>query len=371
MDNRLTTLAKNLVNYSCKLQKGEKILIEAGIDAQPLINEIIKEVYKVGGYPFVKLKNASITKQLLKSTNKEHCTLMADYMLPVISDMDAYIGITASNNVYELKDIDATIMQAYNLYYQKPIHHDVRVTKTKWVIMQYPTPSFAQQSGVSTESFEDFYFKVCNLDYGKMNEKMDALKNLMEKTDKVKIIGKDTFLEFSIKDIKAIKCAGEMNVPDGEVYTAPVKNSVNGTITFNVPTMYNGIRFDNIKLTFENGKITNATSLNNTEELNNILNTDEGARYIGEFSIGVNPYILHPMLDILFDEKIAGSFHFTPGSCYNDAYNGNNSAVHWDMVQIQRHEYGGGEIWFDDKLIRKDGLFVIPELLPLNPENLK
>ena len=371
MDNRLEVLAKNLVNYSCNLQKNEKILIEAGIYAQPLINEIIKQVYNKGGFPFVKLKDSTVTKQLLLNTTKEHSSLMAKYDKFIMEDMDAYIGITASNNLYELTDISKQCMQDYSINYQKPVHHETRVPKTKWVILQYPTPSFAQQAGKSTQSFEDFYFNVCNLDYQNMNKKMDNLKALMEKTDRVKIIGKDTFLEFSIKGINAVKCAGEMNIPDGEVYTAPIKDSVNGTITFNIPSVYNGIRFENIKLTFKDGKIVNATSLSNTDKLNEILDTDEGARYIGEFSLGLNPYILHPMLDILFDEKIAGSFHFTPGGCYDDAFNGNKSAVHWDMVCVQRSDYGGGEIWFDDKLIRKDGLFVLEELLELNPENLK
>ena len=371
MNENIKKLAKNLVNYSCSLKKGEKILIEGGQDAQDLICAIVKEVYKVGGYPFVDIKNQAINREILKGTSKEHSCLMASYMLPKITDMDAYIGITASQNIYELSNVDKNRMQNYNVYYQKPIHHDVRVTKTKWVILQYPTPSFAQMAGKPTDDFEEFYYNVCNLDYAKMNKAMDNLKKLMEKTDKVKIISSGTDLEFSIKGIKAIKCAGEMNIPDGEVYTAPVKTSVNGTLKYNVPTMYNGIRFDNVSFKFKDGKIIEATSLNNTDELNHILDTDEGARFIGEFSFGLNPYILEPMMDILFDEKICGSFHFTPGSCYRDAYNGNDSAIHWDMVQIQRADYGGGEIWFDGVLIRKDGLFVLPELECLNPENLK
>lgn len=371
MDSRIEKLAQNLVEYSCNLQKGEKVLIEAGVLSEPLVLEIIKKVYQVGGLPFVKLSNSKVQKALLDGTSEEHCKLLAKYMEPQISDMDAYIGISASENVYELSNVDKQKMRCYNVCYQKPIHHDIRVTKTKWVILQYPTPAFSQMAGKSTEEFENFYFNVCNLDYAKMNRAMDNLKNLMEKTDKVKIISSGTNLEFSIKNIRAIKCAGEMNIPDGEVYTAPVKESVNGTLTYNVPTMYNGIRFDSVKFKFKDGKIVEASSLSNTDELNRILDTDQGARYIGEFSFGLNPYILEPMMDILFDEKIAGSFHFTPGSCYNDAYNGNDSAIHWDMVQIQRKEYGGGEIWFDDVLIRKDGLFVLPELECLNPENLK
>ena len=188
-------------------------------------------------------------------------------------------------------------------------------------------------------------------------------------TDEVHIVGKGTDLRFSIKDIPVIPCAGEKNIPDGECFTAPVRDSVNGTIHFNTPTIYQGTTFTDVRLRFENGKIVEA-SANHTEKLNEILDTDEGARYIGEFSIAFNPHITTPMLDILFDEKIAGSLHITPGKAYEVADNGVRSAVHWDMVMIQRPEYGGGEIYFDGELIRKDGQFVIPALAPLNPENL-
>jgi aminopeptidase len=228
----------------------------------------------------------------------------------------------------------------------------------------------AQLAGQSTEAFEDFYFNVCTLDYGKMDRAMDALVSLMNETDRVTIMGPGTDLTFSIKDIPAIKCSGQMNIPDGEVFTAPVKDSINGVITYNTPSPYHGFTFENVSLTFRDGKIIDATA-NDTDRINEVFNTDEGARYVGEFAIGVNPYIQHPMKDILFDEKIDGSFHFTPGQAYDDAYNGNDSSIHWDLVNIQRPDYGGGEIWFDDVLIRKDGRFVVDSLLPLNPENLK
>jgi aminopeptidase len=224
-------------------------------------------------------------------------------------------------------------------------------------------------SAMSTEAFENLYFNVCNLDYSKMEKAMTPLVELMERTDKVRIVAPNTDLTFSIKGIPAIKCAGDCNIPDGEVYTAPVKDSVNGRISYNVPSTENGIRFTDISLLFKDGKIIEATS-NNTKAINEIFDTDEGARYVGEFAIGFNPFVHSPMCDILFDEKIAGSIHFTPGMCYEDAPNGNKSAIHWDLVLIMRPEYGGGEIWFDDKLIRKDGLFVVDELKCLNPENL-
>jgi aminopeptidase len=287
-----------------------------------------------------------------------------------MSEMDCYIGIRGSDNVAELSDVPAENMSMYERLYQVPVHHDIRVRKTKWVVLRYPDNAMAQLSNTSLENFEDFYFDVCTLDYAKMGEAMKPLIDLMNKTDKVRIVGPGTDLNFSIKDIPAIPCAGNMNIPDGEVYTAPVRDSVNGTISYNTPSIWGGFTYDNIKLTFENGKIVDATA-NDTEKINEVFNTDEGARYVGEFAIGVNPYVLNPMKDILFDEKICGSLHFTPGNCYDEAPNGNSSAIHWDLVLIQREEWGGGEIYFDDVLIRKNGIFVIPELECLNPENLK
>ena len=227
----------------------------------------------------------------------------------------------------------------------------------------------AQLADMSTESFEDFYFKVCCLDYGKMDRAMDPLKEWMERTDRVHLLAPGTDLTFSIRGLPAVKCAGKMNIPDGEIYTAPVRESVNGVIAYNTPSVKDGFTFRNIRLTFRNGKIVDACG-NDAARLNRQLDIDEGARYVGEFAIGVNPHITFPMKDTLFDEKIAGSIHFTPGASYDDCFNGNRSSQHWDLVLIQTPEYGGGEIWFDDVLIRKDGRFVPERLQGLNPENL-
>ena len=371
MDQRIEVLAKNLVNYSCRVQKGEKVLIESiGEDSKNLVKALVKEVYAAGGHPFVTIKDQSITREILKSIDKTQAELMAKYELERMKDMDAYIAIRGSENASELSDIDSNKMKVYSDHFMKPVHLAERVNNTKWVVLRYPNNSMAQLANTSLESFEDFYFDVCNLDYSKMSKAMDSLSELLDKTDKVRIVGPGTDISFSIKDIPSVKCCGLRNIPDGEVYTAPVRNSINGVISYNTPSVYQGTTFENICFKFEDGKIVEATS-NNTTRLNEILDTDDGARYIGEFAIGVNPYILKPMKDTLFDEKIAGSIHFTPGQAYKLADNGNKSAVHWDLVLIQREDFGGGEIWFDDILIRKNGIFVIEELEVLNPENLK
>ena len=371
-DIRIEKLAYNLVNYSCRLKKGENILIKVYGEGEErnLVMAIINEVYKVGGNPFVWNHDPQIMRELLKKCNDEQIKTWAESDLMLMKKMDAYIGLWGGNNNAENSSIKEENYKIYEKLYLDPVHMHQRVKNTKWVVLNYPTSSMAQQASMSTDEFEDFYFKVCNLDYSKMDKAMDNLVNLMNKTDKVKIIGEGTELNFSIKNIPAIKCAGIMNIPDGEVFTAPVRDSVNGVLSYNTPSLYSdGFTYENIKLEFKNGKIVNA-SANDNDRINKIFDTDEGARYIGEFAIGVNPYITKPMKDTLFDEKIMGSFHFTPGVCYDEAPNGNKSTIHWDLVCIQTKEYGGGEIYFDDVLIRKDGVFVIDELKCLNPENL-
>jgi aminopeptidase len=369
-DPRLQELARNLVGYSIDLLHGENVLIEMYGSERELVKCIIEEVAAKGGHPYVELIDRSVQRAMLMNASQELIEAWAEHDLNRMKKMQAYIGIRAYDNVNDMSDVPEEQMRLYESLYRKPVHSEQRVKHTKWVVLRYPNASMAQLANMSTEAFEDFYFDVCNLDYSKMDRAQDPLAALMKRTDKVRIVSLGTDLTFSIKNIGAEKCSGQKNIPDGEVYSAPVRDSVNGTIAYNSPSIYSGISFENIKFRFENGKIVEATS-NDTKRLNEILDMDEGARYIGEFAIGFNPFILNPMKDILFDEKIAGSLHFTPGQAYEETDNGNRSAVHWDLVLIQRPEFGGGEIYFDDVLIRKDGIFVIEELEPLNPEHLK
>jgi aminopeptidase len=304
-----------------------------------------------------------VNRALGLEASDRQLNLMASHELARMKKMNAYIAVRGSNNITELSDVPAEKMKLIAKKMRGV--QDQRVKKTRWVVLRWPTPSMAQLAGMSTEAFEDFYFEVCTLDYRKLQPGMKALKRLMEKTDRVEIKGPDTDLRFSIKGIPAVICGGDRNIPDGEVFSSPVRDSVQGHVTFNAPSIYQGIGFDRIRLEFKNGKIVDATS-NETKKLNRILDSDPGARYIGEFSLGFNPYVLQPMRDILFDEKIAGSFHLTPGQAYEEADNGNRSQVHWDMVNIQRSEYGGGEIYFDGKLIRRDGEFLPKPLQSLN-----
>ena len=369
-DERIEKLAHNLLDYSIGLKKGDHILIEMmGENSIHLGKEIIKQAEIMGAYPHFNIINYSVLREILKKCSEEQIKKYAKHDLQRMQDMDAYVGISANPNTAELNGINKSNLEIYNKYYTKSVHIKERVQNTKWCILRYPTNAMAQMNNMSYEEFENFYFNVCTVDYEKMSKAMDNLVELMNKTKNVHIIGPGTDLKFSIDGIVAKKYTGTFNIPDGEVATAPVKTSVNGYITYNTDTRYNGILFNNIRFEFENGKIVKATS-NKLKEMNAILDTDEGARYIGEFALGLNPYVEKPMCDTLFDEKIKGSFHFTPGEALEESDNGNRSAIHWDIVNIQTPEYGGGEIYFDDVLIRKDGRFVLKELEELNPENL-
>ena len=369
MDTRIEKLSRLLTGYSCNLKKGERVLIDyEGECCKPLIRQLIKDAYQAGARPYISHRDSALLREILLGADEDQLKFLNEYLFCQMQGMDAYIAVRGSDNVSELSDVPP---EKLNLYYKitRPTL-DYRVNKTKWVILRYPNSSMAQLAGKSQEAFENFFFDVCTLDYKKMSRAMDALVDLMNHTDKVHITGPGTDLTFSIKDIPSVKCDGLRNIPDGEVYTAPVKNSMNGVITYNTFSEEQGFTYENIRFEIKDGKIIRATA-NDNDRINALLDTDEGARYFGEFAIGVNPYILEPMKDTLFDEKICGSFHLTPGMAYEDAFNGNESAVHWDLVMIQRAEYGGGEIYFDDVLIRKDGIFVTDALKDLNPENLK
>lgn len=368
MDERIIKLAKNIINYSISLKKDENLLIEAKDCNLEIVKALIKEAYNVGANPFVNLYSAEISRALLFGENENQLKIKSEFDVAFMKKMDAYISICGSLNTFENSDVPSE-KTALHLKHTEPARKE-RVNNTKWVILVAPSTGLAQGAKMSTEQYEDFYYKVCNLDYSKMDKAMDNLVALMNKTDKVRLVAPQTDITFSIKGIPAIKCAGKMNIPDGEVFTAPVRESVNGVITYNLDTTYNGISFTNIKLVVKDGKIIEATGSNN-EKLNDILDTDENSRYFGEFAIGVNPHIMRGFQDILFDEKMAGSIHFTPGCCYEtEAPNGNISAIHWDMVLSMLPQHGGGEIYFDDVLIRKDGVFVVEDLKCLNPENL-
>jgi len=368
-DDRIRKFAQFLINKAVYLKSGEKILIELHGHEYTLAKALVQETYKAGGKPYIHIFDYEVEGALVAGADEKHMADVTAYELDRMKNMDAYIDIRATENINAWNNIPAEKMAVYKKHYWGPLHLDQRCNHTKWSVLRYPNNAMAQLAGMSTAEYEDFYFRACLLDYDKMAKAMENIVRRMEKTDEVHITGPGTDIRFSIKGIGVFPMSGNKNIPDGEIYTAPVRDSVNGVISYNVPSPYDGFVFNNVKLEFKNGKIVQA-SANDTKRLNKILDTDDGARYVGEFALGVNPEIKNPIGDILFDEKIAGSFHITPGNCYDNSDNGNHSSVHWDLISIQRQEFGGGEIYFDGELIRKDGLFIVEDLKCLNPINL-
>jgi aminopeptidase len=369
LDPRMKRLADVLVGHCCKVQPGERVCIESA-DAPPeMICVLIERIAEARGMSFVKMGHPKVIRSMCMHASIEQMDIIARCDLPLINEMNYYVTLIGGENAAELSDVPDEKMQIFLEHWSKPTT-DYRMKRAKWVVIRWPTPSMAQLAGMSTEAFEDYYFDVCTLDYQRMARAAEPLRERMMKADTVSIKGAlDTDITFSIRGMPTIMCTGDRNLPDGEIFTAPVRESVNGVIHFNAGTTYQGKSFDDIRLVLRNGRAITGTS-SNTEALNDILDTDEGARYIGEFSFGFNPRINRVMRDIMFDEKISGSLHFTPGQAYEEADNGNRSSIHWDMVLVQTPEFGGGEVYFDDELIRKDGRFVPDYLQCLNPENL-
>lgn len=366
-DPRIERLAQLLARHSCQLKSGESVLIEAFDLPDPaLVCRLVEAVREVGARPFVWWKDNSVLRTLYQHSPEDVLQEWAGYEADVMSRMQAYIGIRGTTNSEEHADVPAAQMDLVQRSLWQRVHIDLRVPKTKWVVLRYPTPSMAQAARMSTEAFEDFYFDVCTADYAAMAKHQEPLRQRMLAAKAVRITAPDTDLEFSIENIPVIACNGRRNIPDGEVFTAPVRESVNGVITYNAASRYQGTVFERIRFEIEKGRIERATCQGQTRRLNEILDSDEGARYIGEWSLGCNNRIRHPMMDTLFDEKIGGSLHFTPGNAYEIADNGNRSRVHWDLVLIQTPRYGGGEVWFDGELVRRDGRFLPADLQPLN-----
>ncbi len=368
MDDKLRELARTIASYSIDVKKGEKVLITTqSLETRDFVIYLIDEITKLGGIPFVNVVDQRINSKLLEVTTDNRIDLVKKYSEFEVDTFDSFIHIKYRVNDYENKNISKEITKKMGRALMKT--QDVRVNKRKWVLLNYPSELDSYKAKMPIDDFKKYALDVMTVDYRKLSNMIKPLKELMDKTDKVRIVSPGTDITFSIKGMKSVPCCGDKNIPDGELYSAPVKTSVNGKITYNTPSPYQGEIYTGVCLEFKDGKIIKATCNEDNEKLNEIFNSDEGARYIGEFSLGFNPKILYPMGDILYDEKILGSLHFTPGRAYKDCYNGNDSMIHWDMVLIQRSDYGGGEIYFDDILIRKDGKFVLEELKPLNFEN--
>jgi aminopeptidase len=369
-DPRVTAFAELLVHHACDVQRGDNVLIEV-IDAPvECTTALVHAVHAAGGQPLVELRSRAVERALHRNSTREQWEVTADVEAFQTSRVQCYIVIRGSHNITELADVPEASHRNYHQTVWRRVHREHRLPNTRWVVARWPSSSMAQLAGMSTHAFEDYFFDVCTVDYARLERAMQPLQELVARTDRVRLQGPgETELAFSISGIPAVPFAGRKNIPDGELLTAPVVDSVEGTIEFNCPTIYQGSAHDRVRLVFREGRAVEATS-SNPDALRDTLGTDEGARRVGEFAIGVNPLCTRPIRDVLFDEKMAGSVHLALGNSYAFAFNGNRSDIHWDLVLLQTSGYGGGEMWFDDRLVRKDGHFVAPELEGLNPDRL-
>ena len=363
----LERLAKQFTENAVKINSGDNLLIHSrGAKTAPMASAMKTHAESLGAT--VTLEDCgsdTLNKIFTSNPSQQDVDAFKQREMDTIKKMDCYIGIGDDADMKKFVN-----PQEYRTAIDDSLQH--RVNNTRWVITRAPTDDFAKACSMSVPDFEDFYLKACLLDYDRMAQAVVPLKDLMDKTSKVRIVGRDTDLTFSIDGLGAVPCVGARNIPDGECYTAPVKDSINGKIHFG-PSTYLGESFSYIDLEYRNGLIISAVAADQseTDALNDILNSDLGARYAGEFAVAFHPHITKPVGNILFDEKIGGSIHIAQGKAYQGvADNGNVSTVHWDMVHSQRPEHGGGELYFDDQLIRKDGRFILLALNVLNPENL-
>jgi aminopeptidase len=370
-DPRIDRLAFILLHHSLDLAKGDIFQVSASIAAKPLVEAIFREASAMGVFPIIRWQDDEIGRlgyDLLtpgQSETERFLELNNRWEMTRWQDIAANLTLRGLENDQEISQVPREKIQLTGRVGEALTR--LIIDERKWALFYWPTPAQAQKAGLSTGDYFDFVLNVSLIDYDRLHVAEQDLARRMEAADQVRILGPDTDLTFSIRGMPAVCCYGRRNVPDGEVYTAPLRVSANGRITYNVPSTMWGQTFERISLEFEAGRIVHATCAGGAAALDKIFDTDEGARYIGEFSFGVNPLITRPTGSTLFDEKITGSLHLTPGNAYARANNGNQSQIHWDLIQIQRPEYGGGEIWLDGELVRKDGLFVPDELAGLNP----
>lgn len=362
--NKDKQLAKKILEFSCELEKGQNVMLQlVGLNGIGLLRALVEHARAMGVNPYVQIEDTEIQRMLVETGDKAFWKGQAENdQLPLMKEMDAFVGVRAALNIYEQSEVSKKANKAYADYFVDPVHYKERVNNTNWVVLRYPSEAFAMNAKMPTQKFREFYYKACLLDYTELAEAMKPLQDRLEDTDMIRLEGEGTDIEFSVKGQTWIPCFGKRNIPDGELFSSPILSSVNGHITY-APSVYQGKPFEFVKLVVRDGVVIDSDSSNN-EALQEILDTDAGARQFGEFSFGLNPIIEEPMYDILFDEKIYGSNHLTLGNDYEIAPNGNESNIHWDLVCI------GADVYLDDEKVREGRKFIVDDLKGLNPENL-
>jgi len=368
--NSLSRLADVIVNDCLSIEDGDLIILE-GIDLPDnLLSDFADHLLAMKIQPYVIQKSQKILIQNIQNHNSEIIGLQADFEINIMKRAKAFIGLRFPTNLYMMECLGKSDREKILTNFIKPVHFEYRNNNLQWVYFRFPTREFAKNSGQNYTEFTKNYFNASLVNYEKMAYAFDPLAKLISKCQEVRIVSDSTDLRFYMSGKGVYKSCGQHNLPDGEIFTSPDKSSIEGFIRFNIPSIYYGNYFENIELEFRKGKIVGCHAENNSDLLKSILDIDEGAKFVGEFAIGLNPFVKTPILDILWDEKMHGSLHLAIGNAYPVSNNGNKSAIHWDLILNQTSDYGGGALYFDERLVRKNGLFIDDHLQHLNPQNL-
>lgn len=354
-NSEIQKIAKILVEHSARVKKGDYVQINAGMPAKELILEVYKQIIQKGAYPVLKTDFEGLSYLYYKYASKEQLMNFPQLAFNEMKKTDAVIYISAPENRYELATIPPEPLTIRSKVTRKI--SDERLKK-KWVIFDYPVQDFAKEAQMTLAEYRKFVFNACMQDWKKLEGFMNKVKKAVDKGSRVRIKTPDTDLTFGIKGRLGAIGNGTHNMPDGEVWTAPVEDT-EGYINFTYPYERMGRMIKGIKLEFKKGKVAKASSKTNFDVLDAMLKTDKGARILGELGIGCNFNIQKFTNNLLFDEKIGGTIHLALGHAYTECNGINKSAIHADIVKDLRPKYGGGEVWIDDKLLIKDGKFML------------
>jgi aminopeptidase len=366
VDSRIEQLADLLVNYSTAVTKGDRVVIQSSTFAEPLLKQIYINVLKAGGHPFIMTSFPEIDELFYKYAAEEQIKYIHKPTELIYETYDVRISIIAESNTRSLANVDPakTVMlqQARSGLMQTFMRRSAS-GELRWVVAPFPTRALAQDADMGLLEYEDFVYKACLPDekdpvgYWKyFSNRQQKIIDWLKGKKEIHVTGPETDLRLRVEGRIFENCDGRLNMPDGEIFTGPIEDSVEGKVYFSYPAIYNGREVDGVRLWFEHGRVVKATAEKNGEYLNKTLDTDTGSRSVGEFAIGTNEGISRFTREILFDEKIGGSFHMALGSGYPETGSKNESAIHWDMICDLRH---GGEIHVDNILMYKNGKFVI------------
>lgn len=352
VDLRTRELAQIAVRYSVAVKPGEKVIINGGTESIPFLIELYKEVILQKGIPIIRVGLPDVNDFFYKYANEQQLKHFPDYWFNTVKEAQCYIGVNSSLNTRELTNVDPKKLAERQKILHKISDYIVNTReKIRRVTIAYPCLSLAQDAEMSLNEYENYVYRACLIDWKNFGKKLDKMKEIFEKGKEVYLIGEGIDLKFSIKGKNCIADKGEENMPGGEVFMAPVRESLNGLVKFDYPRIVSGKQISGVMLKFENGKVVEFSAEKGQDFLKSLLETDENAKYVGEFGVGCNPMINKYTNDLLFDEKMDGTIHLALGMAYKENGGGNDSSIHVDIVKDMKK----AKIILDNKVVQENG----------------